>query len=414
MATPQFSNPWLDLTGLPNLNGFMGSQGAQVPPPGSAQKMSIEIPNTQPHTSQPSVPTLLNLQQMTPKSVQEKYTYRVPLEVSPEEKAISEELRQRQAESRQGQIEGINNLQDLLSQHIARQKSREGLAGMDLTPLMALADTWYGTKMAQSYNRPEDSKAQLETTARLQDALQRAKGNLTEGDIKALNNQLDSIYGNKKVAEQSAEAQARIGLINAQRDQTKSDKDIKLSIDANKDYNKNFGENINGIADFTASATKAINIIKQNNGEIPQVGNPLSPEYDAAVSQMLTNYNSHVAKLGALAGADLKLLTNAIGNDVGVIDKLMRQNIKGGGSSTLAVLNGILSKTDDMINRTKSRVSNVYKGYADDSFNTDYQTYKMAREGKIGVTKPNPTNKPKSIMQNGHEYKLNESTGEYE
>lgn len=59
---------------------------------------------------------------------------------------------------------------------------------MDLSPLMALADSWGGTKLAQSYNKPGDNKALL---MQLRSELDKNAQGLSEQQVQLLKAQLD-------------------------------------------------------------------------------------------------------------------------------------------------------------------------------------------------------------------------------
>lgn len=88
--------------------------------------------------------------------------------------------------ARDQQVKGIKDTEDLLKSHLENSKKGQ----IDLSPVLALADAWTGSRLAQSYQKPTDSKSYLETTAALQNLLQKSRGALTDDEQNFLLSQL--------------------------------------------------------------------------------------------------------------------------------------------------------------------------------------------------------------------------------
>lgn len=277
------------------------------------------------------------------------------------------------------QRRGISEYEDLLKSHL--DKTGQGQK-IDLSPLMALSDTWFGGNLAGNYKRPTDSKAALETTAALQQGLQKARGALTDDEMQYLATRGSLLQKANESRVNQDIAKARLEESKAATGAAKDYKNEKLSLEQKDKYNKEFGKVINGSSVFITSAQKVKDIIRQNGGEIPYTG-PLAKEFESEVGGMMANYNRYVAELGALSGPDASIIEKKIGVSVNSMPNFIGSNVKGGGQSVNRVLDNILGNMKESHERTRERIKTIYGGYADDAFKVDDETFQKSLKGEM-------------------------------
>jgi hypothetical protein len=350
--------------------------------------------------------------QMIPSEMSTKTFTSTPMSQTPEVQALLSQMRQNRLQSREGQMSGISGLEEAIKNHMANQKSASGIYGMDLSPLMALTDTWTGSRLSPYYKPPTDSKAYLETTARLQDALQRAKGEMTQADMDALKAELGTLYQDKSLQQQSEESKARLEYMKAQAELARGEKSDKQAIRSKENFNKEFGMPVIKMGDFMSSASDVVNILERNGNKVPPVKSNDYALYQSAVSQMTSRYNADVAKLGALAGADLKLLNGATVTTPSMFETWFNERLRGGdASATIQALKAIEKGVDRTVNNYGTLAKKTWGNDVEDLYDSVKSMY---FESKAGTTGGGKAPKPKTIEQGGVTYTLNEQTGEYE
>lgn len=298
---------------------------------------------------------------------------------SPQAKALMQELdANRKAAFDQGQ-QGVGQWEQLLQQHLDRTQNDPKL---DLSPLMSFADNLYGTRLTNNYKAPTTSRGAFETTAALQQGLQKAKESLIDNEQNNLNSRFNLLQKNTDTKLNAIKALTGLEEAKAKGAEVKGFKDEKLKLEQKDKYNKEFGKVINGSATFLTSANRVKDIIRSNGGNIP-VSGPLAAELQSEVGGMMANYNRYVAELGALSGPDAKIIENKIGVSVGTIPNMLSGNVKGGGNATIKVLDNIIGNMKESHGRTKQRVKTIYGGYADDVFAIDDETFRLSADGKL-------------------------------
>lgn len=331
---------------------------------------------------------------------------------TPEAQALLQELEaNRRVAYDQGQ-QGVGQYEQLLQQHLDKTQNDPKL---DLSPLMSLSDQWFGGNLAQNYRAPTTSRGALETTAALQQGLQKAKGSLIDDQQNYLNSRFNLLQKNTDTKLNAIKALTSLEEAKARGADGKAFKDEKFKLEQKQKYDKEFGQVINGSSTFITSANRVKDIIRNNGGNVPLSG-PAARELESEVGGMVANYNKYVAGLGALSGPDAKIIENKIGISISAIPNMLAGNVKGGGEATIRVLDNIVGNMKEAHERTKKRVKTLYGGYADDALSIDDETFKLAAEGKL-YGKPNAqqsSGKPSTVIQNGVTYTLNPQTGEYE
>jgi len=191
---------------------------------------------------------------------------------------------------------------------------------MDLSPLLAWVDSSYGTNLQRGYTKPMTREERMLKAADLQDILRKAGAGVTEKELELLRAKM----GDKKSeAEILANMQYRRELLAAQKakEANKSDPSnltpAQISGIKSK-YLENEGKTIRGLARMKQAA----NVV---NEKLTKIGS--MDVYDAEISKgfadLLVNYNTQIAQLGALTGPDLQLLQAAITMPSGLAENFL-------------------------------------------------------------------------------------------
>jgi hypothetical protein len=251
---------------------------------------------------------------------------------------------------------------------------------MDLSPLIALSQSWSQrpSNLLQAYQRPTDQGKNIQA---LQDAVLKARGGAASLAVERATNvgKLEQMeFDRKQRLQEIALKQKELGIAKEDRSYERQEKKI---LEVRKDYNKNFGNTISGLSEVMNAAERIKAIINEAGGIPARPDDPRRQEYISAVSQMTTGFNRDVAKLGALAGADLELLNAVIANSTSAVDAYFKNLVgRRATQGTLNVLDGIMQRGDSTMDEYQQRVKDTYLGYADDPFKNQKSLYKKARE----------------------------------
>jgi type II secretory pathway pseudopilin PulG len=306
-----------------------------------------------------------------------------PYTENPEYKAKLGELETLRGVAQKQQQGGVDDYEKLLKEHLARNAKPQ----MDLSPLLALNDSWFGTNLRSGYSKPQDSKGVLETTANLQGGLQKARDSLTDNQANYLNQQIQAYQRGDQTKAQLLEAAGRLEQAKAQTVAARGSKDEGVNIRARENYEKEFGKSTNALGEFVSSIRDVKNTIAAAGGKIPDPGSPQRAQYDSAVSRMLTRYNADVAKLGALAGGDLNLLTKAVGSNPELIQGWFQGIQRGGAAGTLKVLDGLEKDSDKTVENYGRRIK-IWGNRVDDLYANDKATYHQSKGGSYDLKAP--------------------------
>lgn len=288
--------------------------------------------------------------------------------------SLTDQLAQAYAQQQGLQSEAIKSAEEQLS--AARSQPQQ----MDLSPLIALAESWSGkpSRLLQTYQRPQD---QAKTVQALQEAVLKARGGASElarmraKDVAQLEEQQQA---RQQRLQEIALKRKELGLMSESKSAEKEEAKV---LGVRKDYNKNFAGAITGLSQVMNAAERIKALIKETGGIPSSPSDPRRQEYISAVSDLTTGFNRDVAKLGALAGADLELLNAATSNSTSLVDAYFK-NLMGRGSiqGTVNVLDGILQRGDSSMGEFQQRVKDTYLGYADEPFKNQKSFYKKSRE----------------------------------
>lgn len=249
---------------------------------------------------------------------------------------------------------------------------------MDLSPLIALADAWSQRPMnlLSAYKRPED---QAKTVQALQEAVLKARGGAAElarmryKDVNQLNLQERQMLINEDLK------RAQIAAMGQKKSEKGDLQEKKFQFDVEEKYNKSLGAPIKQLGIFV-SKVKDLRDYLSTKSYIPYN----DQKYKSLVSQIVTQYNQDVAGLGALAGADLKLLMAAVGQEstgvTGAVDTYFRNKFGGGVGSAIESLARLETQADERVaNETESLKSASTYPYIEKLHSKNLSIYNKSR-----------------------------------
>ena len=291
-----------------------------------------------------------------------------------------EELRKKQI--------GEDTYSQYLKDSLKNTQARE--TNIDLSPLMALSDNWFGGNMAGSYNAGFTGDKKQAQILALQNALGKRQGQLSDAEQKSIADQIGKEYYGQQVMggmiDSTQEKKPTIG------DARRERKDI---LDNKYKYSRHpkHGDIMKGMTDIARSSKKISGILEVRGGRVPSINSPDYAVFQSNVSRMLTNYNK-VAGLGALAGSDLDLLQKAIGLSPVAYESKLKEVINRGGME--AVLKDLNNTMDAQAKAVGADARDIYGGDADETFRIQLDDYKKAR-GIGGKRSPHTEETKKQI-----------------
>jgi hypothetical protein len=247
----------------------------------------------------------------------------------------------------------------------------------DFSPLMALVDTWYGGNLSKGYTKPMSGADVFGGSQGLQGGIDKARLGVSATESEKLKQELQ---GRLKLRELEAmEANKRLMKATTQ-DLANKNYDFKVNQakEANREkFEKTFGSELDQVFILNRSA----NTVKQmlSGGEIPYT----DPTFKAAASSLATAYNTGVAKLGALAGADLNLIERGTGIATS-LQGLISNNFMGSNAAKIKQQMEDLQKvTDQIMDKVDQKQKAMWKGDTDEQMNIARNQYAISRQ--LGV-----------------------------
>jgi hypothetical protein len=249
------------------------------------------------------------------------------------------------------QGKGLKDTEEMLKLALGQK------AQLDLSPLLALADAWSGSRLAQSYRGPQDPNAMIQS---LEGALQKGRNDITENDIALLKSKI-GIEGELLASQDRAQnARLRQQEIAAQREIARGDRlagreqEMRESFARSKDYEK-----LKGIVDVNQALDNYMSKVEKYGpnpygkgaGEITSAYNALTLAYKNA------------AELGALAGPDVALIEQNIGN-LGTLKGWAQTWTKGGLDEVKGVAKDIKNRTAQQFVGRSQLLKGIYPSHS--------------------------------------------------
>jgi hypothetical protein len=283
----------------------------------------------------------------------------------------AERLMQVYEQQQRLQDEAIRSAEEQLS--AARNRPQQ----MDLSPLIALAESWsqQPSGLLRAYRPPTD---QAKTVQALQEAVLKARGGAADLAERRETN-LGKLEESKEAREQRLQ---EIALRKRELGQAKEERDSwrkeQKQIEYKEKFDNKYGNNIVGLTEMAQNAKIARDILNRK-GRLPVIGDPEFEDYQSAVSSLLVRYNSDKAGLGALAGQDLKLLEKATGTSISSFNNLASNVAGSGAAGAIKVLDRVLKGTDDTVKNIGERAKSVWGDPVADVYQQSRSFYDQAR-----------------------------------
>jgi len=253
-------------------------------------------------------------------------------------------------------------------------------AQYDLSPLMNLSDSWFGSNLQKGYKAPSSAQELIGTRSALEGALAKNRMGVTEAEK-------DRLQQNLTNRQKMIDTLTNAGIADAKRLEaktaagTRSDyKEAQQKLSAEKQFQTEYGKNVLGLAQMRSSLENMRNLISKN-GRIPEIGSEEYNQFKSELSSALTTYNVEYAKLGALAGADLGLLNTRFGTSPSYLDTWLQEKFLNKSiSKTLANM----AKDADTAVSTLNARTKMYDKFIPDERKITFDAYEKAKGGREG------------------------------
>jgi len=286
---------------------------------------------------------------------------------------LGEQLAQAYEQQQGLQAEAIRSAEEQLA--AARNRPQQ----MDLSPLIALAESWsqQPSGLLRAYRPPAD---QAKTVQALQEAVLKARGGASElarmraKDVANLEMQQEQMKTNEDLK------RLQIAAMGQQKEGKQDLSQQKFARESEKEYTKTYGESLRNLAVFGG---KVASLEKK----ITEKGDPFfgydADEINSLSSTINTDYNRDIGQLGALAGADLELIKAATGQGVSVQDYVKRQ-MGGGAKSRINLLKMLKRDAAKRVELYKNEImSNSDYEYVAKRLDNDVSAFERATGQKV-------------------------------
>ena len=314
---------------------------------------------------------------------------------------------------------GIAQQEQMLKDHLARAGNQQ----MDLTPLLSFADQMSGWNTAKSYNRPTSAMGNMQMTADLQGALQKAKGALTDDEqqyqmsLLSTNQKADSanlaaqtgMYKADQMGDLGRDKLAAVQAKNGGLNQTAGQR--TLDTDFAREYN-----------DWTSGGesdvVSQLELLKSARDELlarpddSSISGKMVLAKDKLGGEMLRDPES-IKLQQAVQSVTAEGLKAALGSSFTEKDRefmtSMSYNLGQSPKENARRVARIIDKIEQKIAAKRAKAEEFRRGRG------TLQDYVPAAPQAVAPQQAAaPANKPATVTQNGVVYTLNPATGEYE
>jgi hypothetical protein len=233
-------------------------------------------------------------------------------------------------ESRRSQQGGVDKLLE------EKQRMNDMPFGIDMKPLMALSDAWWGGDLAKNYQSPESPEARQEKLVKMEQAIQNARNGISETDASVIKALLGAEQGKLGIIESSkGRHEMAAARAEARGDAEKTRqvfKDQMQEEQARQGLLKN--KQVDGMEGLTqmASVLNRLEEAMGKYGTMDRLAGEGKAELDSIKGQF-TLASKKGEDLGALAGPDMQLIFQNLRTPSGV-DALVQALTAGGDAGT--------------------------------------------------------------------------------
>jgi hypothetical protein len=214
----------------------------------------------------------------------------------------------------------------------------------DLSPLLALGSQWTGKNLMAGYTKPGDKSKEIQA---LQEAVLKSQGNLSEVQRQTYRDVATIEQKKREMEQERILTEKKIDADLATRGKTTT-KQEQANLRKDQDaYVKQYGDKFKSLSAFADKVSQLRSFLKEKNRIPTELAGKDRSKYETLVNKIIVSYNKDIAELGALAGADLKLLQAATGQDISEITGRIKAALNGPQAS-IDALESLLSDTDKM------------------------------------------------------------------
>lgn len=338
LGQPQGKAQPVDLAAA--LDPYAGLAGSFGAPPPDTSAVTTPPPDTGGGASKPPFVTGISLRA--------KGVPTSGFETDADYKALVDQLGGAGSRALDAQGAGIKTLEE----HVNAMKNKE--LQTDLSPVLGLYDSWFGTNMQGGYARPMSADQRDERVLALEEMVQKARGDLSETDVNLLRSKLgiaekrieskeagarhaEDIDFKERELQYKRESDAAMQqnaldtkLLMAELERTKQATDAGQKDRSEIDKSKTT-DRVVGNIEFASALTNLGQMLEEEPSDGP-LDFDRNPALKAAYTRALVSFKN-AAGLGALANADLALAAGQIKDPV-AFDAWFKGQVLGGTHST--------------------------------------------------------------------------------
>jgi len=239
----------------------------------------------------------------------------------------------------------LNSLKDMKEGVKETRAIAELAAGqepnLDLTPLMKLADTWYGGKLSEGYTQGGGPEKQRKQLMALKSAVDKGRVQVTQQEMGLLRAMLQG----EQIAAQARAARAAMN----------KPTDRKELLDATQAMQKSGAwKEANSLINTKNAVNKYMKVL-QEGGLTANPGSKRYLELKRAHTHLVSTLKENPYKLGALTGPDLQLMYDVVPNPTA-----MKNVVFSDGRTLAQVLSGVSNEVDTRFQNSSGEIKSSF------------------------------------------------------
>jgi hypothetical protein len=299
--------------------------------------------------------------------------------------ALLDQLNAQGGRSVDAQRRGLGDQEALLKNYLDNVKP-----GVDLSPLMALADTWYGGNLAKGYKAPISGQDIMNTQRGLMGDAQKSRLGVTEAEGDRLKQELMGRLKLRELEAMELEKRLKRETLQDLTNKNKDYKEDKFTYEQRRNFTKDYGETLNAMADVNTDAIGIKRILAASDG-VPVVNSELL----SRAASLASFYNQSRAKLGALSGPDKSMIDNAlmVSNE---ISGMFANRLKGTSKEKIIAKMEELININDQVMKTIDKQQKILSPVTQpvmDEYLNNYNQRKIMAGGVSSTTTDKPVDK---------------------
>jgi len=277
---------------------------------------------------------------------------------------------------------------------------------LDLSPLMALSDQWFGGDMGKQYKRPESPTDRVKALSDMEGALLKARGGISQEEQQYLQNRMGLMQKADETQAGMLMAQAKMQEARNVGDAARGAKaDYKLQSEVER-LQKNIGNDLPAVHTRMMELKKLVPEINQPAGNarrIPGLGvEKFTPDF------LKSAQGAHIASLAKGLASDILRLQSGLT----VTEPERAAKLAEMGMGVFSTPAQFIDAMQFIQKQLQSVAKNKEAGYSKAARQVFRENGGMSSDDFNAPV--SESNRPETVIQNGVEYRLNPSTGKYE